>query len=136
MLYIFGDASGLGFGSLCTEVVSIGYQFEVWNGEIYGKIYNYREFHNLVDTLEELGRKGNLQGKDDFFLCMDNIVSEIIAVLGSSKSEVLFYLAVRMYCQSMCFKFNVHFIHVTRTCMMIQDNVIRDYLYESQCVNK
>ena len=50
VLYIFGDASGLGFGSLCTEVVSIGYQFGVWNGEIYGKIYNYREFHNLVNV--------------------------------------------------------------------------------------
>ena len=36
VLYIFGDSSGLGFGSSWTEGRSIGYRFGVWNEEGYG----------------------------------------------------------------------------------------------------
>ena len=36
VVYIFDDASGLWFGSSCTEGISVGYRFGVWNEEGYG----------------------------------------------------------------------------------------------------
>ena len=66
VLYIFGDASGSGFGSSWTEGISIGYRFGVCNEEGYGTISNYRDFCNIVETFEEVGRKGNLQVKEFF----------------------------------------------------------------------
>ena len=64
---------------------------------------NYRDFRNLVETLEEVCRKGNLQGKE-FFLFTNNIVLESITASSSSKLEELFYLVVRLHCLSMRFK--------------------------------
>ena len=52
VLYIFGDASGLGFGSSWKEGISVGYRFVVWNEEVNGMSSNCREFLNLVETLE------------------------------------------------------------------------------------
>ena len=48
VFYIFGGDYGSGFGSLCTEGISVGYRFGVWNEEGDRKISNYREFQNLV----------------------------------------------------------------------------------------
>ena len=42
VMYIFGDANGLGFGSLWTEGISIGYWFGVWNEEGDGTSSNYK----------------------------------------------------------------------------------------------
>ena len=46
---------------------------------------NYREFCNLVETLEKVGRKLNFQGKE-FFICKNNMVSKSISVAGPSQS--------------------------------------------------
>ena len=116
---IFGDDSKSGFGSSWIEGISVGYRFGVWNEEANGTSFNYREFCNLMETLEEVWRKGNLQGKE-VFLCTDNMVSESIPASGSSKSEALFDLVARLHCLSMCFKCNVRFIHVAGTRMIIQ----------------
>ena len=131
VVYIFGDSSGSGFGSSWIEGISVGYWFGVWNEEGDGTIYNYREFCNLVETLEEVGKKGNLQGKE-VFLCTDNMVSDIIAASACSKSEALFDFVVRLHCMKMRFKYNVRFIHVAGTWMIIQgtDGLYRGDMYE------
>ena len=105
--------------------------FGVWNKEVYGTRSNYREFRNLVEEIEEVGRKGNLQGKE-FFLCTDNMVSGSISETGSSKLEALFDLVVRLHCLSMSFKYNVRFIHVAGTWMISQgtDGLYRGDMYE------
>ena len=84
-----------------------------------------------MEILEELGRKVNLQGKE-VFLCTDNMVLESIATTGSSKSEALFDLLVRLHCMSMRFKCNVRFIHVAGTRMSSQgtDGLSRGDMYE------
>ena len=41
-----------GFGLSWTEGTFVGYRFGVWNEEGDGMSFNYREFRNLVDTLE------------------------------------------------------------------------------------
>ena len=43
-LYIFGDASRLGFGDLWTEEDTVEFRFGVWNEEVDVTSSNYREF--------------------------------------------------------------------------------------------
>ena len=43
-LYIFGDASGSGFGASWLEEDAVGFIFGVWNEEGGGTSYNYRYF--------------------------------------------------------------------------------------------
>ena len=66
VLYIFGDASGSGFGLSWMEGISVGYRFGFWNEGGDGTSSNYREFRNQVETLEEVERNRNLQGKGFF----------------------------------------------------------------------
>ena len=122
VVYIFGDASGLGFGSSLIEGVPFSYRFGVWNQEGYGTSSNYREFCNLVKILEEVGRKVNLQGKE-VFLCTNSMVLDSIA---------LFDLVVRIHCLSMRFKCNARFIRVAGTRIISQgkDGLSRGDIYE------
>ena len=131
LVYIFGDASGSGFRSSWTEGISVGCNFGVWNEEGYGTSSNYREFCNFLETHEELGRKGNFQGKE-IFLCTYNMVSDRISAKGSSKLEALFHLVLQLHCLIMRFKFKVRFIHVAVTRMISQgmDGLYRDDMYE------
>ena len=115
---IFSDTYGLGFGLSWTKGGSVDFRFGVWNEEGYETSYNYKEFRNLLKTLEELGKEVNLQGKE-VFICTDNMVLESISTVGSSSLEVLFDLVVWLYCLSMRYKCNVRFIHVTETRMII-----------------
>ena len=132
-LYIFGDASGSGFGSSWNEdTQKIGYRFGVWGEDNDGKSSNYRELRNLVETLEKLGREGKLSGKE-IFIFTDNMVSESIAAAGSSASELLYDLVVRLVaCLGMRFRCSVQFIHVAGTRMIKQgsDGLSRGDLYE------
>ena len=67
VLCIFIYASGLGFGLLCTEGISVSCRFGVWNKEGDRTRYTYREFCNLVNKLEEVVIHVNLQGKEFFY---------------------------------------------------------------------
>ena len=84
-----------------------------------------------METIEELGIKVNLQGRE-VFLCTYNIVPESISEAGSSKSEVLFDLVMRLHFMSMHFKCNVFFIHVAGTWIIRQgtDGLSRGDMYE------
>ena len=64
VLYIFGDAYGSVFGLSWMEGISVGYRFGVWNEEVDVTSSPFREFCNIVETLEEVRRKVNLQGKE------------------------------------------------------------------------
>ena len=61
-LYLFGDASGLGFGSSWMKGQDIGYRYGVWGAGSDETSSNYRELRNLVETLERSGMKGELDG--------------------------------------------------------------------------
>ena len=63
-----------GFGDSWTEEYAVGFRFGLWNEEGDGTSYNYREFRNLVETLEYLGRKKGLD-ESKVSLCTDNMVS-------------------------------------------------------------
>ena len=72
----FGDASGGGFGSSWDkESLDIAYRFGTWGPELDDGSSNLREFTNLADTLEEMGRQGDLKNTE-VFLFTDNSTSE------------------------------------------------------------
>jgi len=107
--YVFGDASGEGFGSSwVNKTGGVGFRFGVWGMEGDGSSSNYRELRNLVETLERLGE---LVGRE-VFLFTDNSVSESIAAKGSSKSPKLYDLVVRLYRLEMMYLCKLEIVHV------------------------
>ena len=130
-LYIFGDASGLGFGSSWISGKDIKYRFGVWGLESKETTSNYRELRNLVETLERSGLDGELKGKE-IFVFTDNSTAESIAAKGSSTSPLLFELVTRLYKLSMKFLCSVNIVHVAGTRMIAQgtDGLSRGDLLE------
>ncbi len=129
-MYVFGDASGEGFGSSWLgSDGSISFRFGVWGAEGIGTSSNYREFRNLVETLEGMG--DDLKGKE-VFLFTDNSVSEAVSFKGSSSSEALFHLVVRLYKLEMTHMCKIELVHVAGTRMIQQgtDGLSRGDMYE------
>ena len=75
VLYAFGDASGEGFGTSWMGEGSVKFRYGLWGVEGDGSSSNYREFKNLVDSLEDMGKCGDLKGKE-VFIFTDNTTSE------------------------------------------------------------
>ena len=84
-----------------------------------------------MDTLEDMGRKGELEGRE-VFVFTDNAVTEAIAAKGSSSSPQLFDLVVRLYKLNMQVKCRIQFIHVAGTRMIEQgtDGLSRGNMFE------
>jgi hypothetical protein len=95
VLYGFGDASGAGFGSSWKNKDGLSYRFGIWGKDAHGKTSNYRELHNLVESLEEMGKENNLNGTELFFFT-DNSTAENAFFKGSSTSELLHELVTRL----------------------------------------
>ena len=130
--YVFGDASGEGFGSSwVNKEGAIGFRFGVWGREGEGSSSNYRELRNLVETLERLGELGELVGRE-VFLFTDNSVSESIAAKGSSSSPKLYELVVRIFRLEMKYLCKLEIVHVAGTRMIEQgtDGLSRGDMYE------
>ena len=118
--YVFGDASGEGFGSSwVNKEGAIGFRFGIWGEEGDGSSSNYRELRNLIETLERLGELGELIGRE-VFLFTDNSVSESIAAKGSSSSPKLYDLVVRLYRLEMKYLCKLEIVHVAGTRMIDQ----------------
>ena len=135
--YVFGDASGEGFGASWLEhrrdgtVGDLGFRFGVWGAQGDNTSSNYREMRNLIETLEAMGRDGSLEGRE-VFTFTDNIVSESIAAKGSSKNKILYDLVVRLYLLEMKFKCRIQLVHVAGTRMIDQgtDGLSRGSMFE------
>ena len=130
-MYIFGDASGLGFGSSWHMGNQINFRYGIWGLGSEDTSSNYRELRNLVETLESNGEKEILKGKE-IFLFTDNTTAENIAQKGSSTSPLLFELIVRLYKLPMKYHCSVQVIHVAGTRMIKQgtDGLSRGDLLE------
>jgi hypothetical protein len=111
-LFGFGDASGGGFGSSWETKDGISYRFGTWGEDMDGESSNLRELTNLVDTLDEIGAQGSLKGVE-VFLFTDNSTSEAAYYNGSSKSEKLFDLVLRVKKLEMHHQAKIHIIHVS-----------------------
>ena len=60
VVYAFGDASGRGFGASLGRNNGISYRIGVWNIQEETESSNWKEFTNVIETLEDEGEKGIL----------------------------------------------------------------------------
>jgi hypothetical protein len=129
VVYGFGDASGTGLGATFTCGTGLTFRIGVWGTTESDQSSNWREFANVVDSLEEEARSGNLEDSE-VFMFTDNSTVESCAVKGSSSSEKLFELVVRLRCLTTEFGIKLHIFHVAGTRMIAQgtDGVSRGFL--------
>ena len=111
-LFGFGDASGGGFGSSWEVKQGTAYRYGTWSRSMDGESSNLRELTNLVDTLKEMADQDELKGKE-IFLFTDNSTSEAAYYSGSSSSEKLFDLVLRVKLLEMNSLTKIHLIHVS-----------------------
>ena len=118
-LYGFGDASGGGFGSSWKLKIGVAYRFGTWDSIMSSESSNLRELSNLVDTLFEMSKDGGLRGTE-VFLFTDNSTSEAAFYNGSSSSEKLFELVLKIRLLEMEEGARIHLCHVSGERMQIQ----------------
>jgi hypothetical protein len=129
--YGFGDASGSGFGGSIALPGGISYRIGVWGSDSEGSSSNYRELRNLVETLEAEVEAGNLKNCE-MFMMTDNSTAEACFYRGSSRTEKLFELVLRLHKLEMTAGMVLHIIHVAGTRMIAQgtDGLSRGDLLE------
>jgi hypothetical protein len=129
--YGFADASGTGLGASITTDEGIRIRIGTWGQDSEEETSNWREFENLVTTLEAEGKKGNLDGAV-VVMCTDNSTAESAANKASSASQNLYKLAARL--RALQFQHGAQFIisHVAGKRMKDQgtDGVSRGHLKE------
>jgi hypothetical protein len=126
--YGFGDASGNGFGSSLELGNGLSIRVGIWTAD---ESSNWREFTNVTEALEEEAERGNLFEVEVFF-CTDNSTVELCFYKGSSRSEKLHHLVVRVRALEIKFSIRIHLCHVAGTRMIAQggDGLSRGLLNE------
>jgi hypothetical protein len=82
VVYGFGDASGTGLGSTFTCGLGFTYRIGVWGDDESDQSSNWKEFTNVVESLEEEAALGHLD-HSEVFMFTDNSTVESCAVKGS-----------------------------------------------------
>jgi hypothetical protein len=121
VVYGFGDASGHGFGSsiLMPNGVLL-WRTGQWNWTIEQESSsNYKELRNLVEALEEASERGELVNCE-VFMFTDNSTAESAYFKGTSSSEHLFDLVLRLRRIEMKGECVIHLIHIAGTRMIWQ----------------
>ena len=111
--YGFGDASGKGFGSgLSKGEDGISYRIGVWTTEESEESSNWREFTNVVETLEEEAASGKLD-KCILYFFTDNSTVESALYKGTSSSRKLLELVIRVRLLETKHSITLHVVHVS-----------------------
>jgi hypothetical protein len=119
-IHSFVDASGRGFGSTFQVGNKVFFQCGQWPERVSETISsNWRELANLVESLEVEVRERGLTDCE-IFLFTDNTTAEAAHWKGSSKSETLFDLALKLRLLEMNSDLIIHVIHVAGTRMKAQ----------------
>jgi hypothetical protein len=128
-IYGFGDASGTGLGATFTCGAGFTFRIGVWGTPEQSESSNWKEFTNVVESLEEEGNEGNLANAE-VFMFTDNSTVEACAEKGSSSSRKLLDLIIRLQALSTRLGIRIHIFHVAGTRMIAQgtDGVSRGYL--------
>jgi hypothetical protein len=96
--YLFGDASGAGFGTSLwlpdSDVLDLTYG--TWRSEVSKQSSNFREFANFVRRVEQLLRDRKIRRGTELFLFTDNFVTEMVWHKGTAKSRLLHGLVQRL----------------------------------------
>ena len=117
--YGFGNASGGGFGGSWIHGKEIIFRFGLWGADMDNASSNLREATNDVQSLETMGQQGLLDGVEVFFFT-DNSTAEAVFYNGSSKTELLFRLVLRIHQLEMTYGCKIHFIHCSGKQMIAQ----------------
>ena len=94
LAYGFLDASGSGFGRTIQKDNGISYRMGTWAPDDYNESSNWKEFQNLVETLEIESQDGGLRGAL-VILAVDNSLVESSIYKCNSSSPKLFNLILR-----------------------------------------
>jgi len=94
IVYGFADASKSGFGASLEYVDGVRYRVGTWSSDEDNASSNFREFANIVETIEEEVANGRLKNST-LILATDNSTVESALFKGNSSSELLFNLVVR-----------------------------------------
>ena len=129
IVYGFGDASGTGLGATFTCGSGFNFRIGVWGSAEDPESSNWKEFTNVVESLEEEGRDGNLN-ESEVYMFTDNATVESCVARGSSTSAKLLSLVIRMQALATEVGIKIHVFHVAGTRMIAQgtDGVSRGYL--------
>ncbi len=127
----FADASGKGFGSTVLGQDGTRYRLGLWDKDTEDESSNFREFENVVETLEKEAEGGLLKGAV-IFLCTDNSTVEAALYKGNSSSRKLFDLVLRVRVLEMRESIRNLVTHVSGERMKAQgtDGVLRGQLKE------
>jgi hypothetical protein len=129
--YGFVDASGTGLGSSITTDEGIRVHIGTWGVDSEDDSSNWREFENLVTTLEAEEENLNLDGAA-VVICTDNSTAEAAANKATPTSPKLYRLVVRL--KALQFRCGAQFIisHVAGERMKEQgtDGVSHGHLKE------
>ena len=83
----------------------------MWGAEIDPESSNWKEFTNIVESLEEEGADGNLD-ESEVFMFTDNSTVESYVARGSSSSPKLLSLVIRLQMLSLRVGIKIHVFHV------------------------
>jgi len=119
VVYGFGDASGSGFGTSFAGGGEVTYAHGLWDEEHKATTSNFRESANIVYALERAQRQGTLKNSE-VFLFTDNGTAEAAFFKGTSKSEKLFELVLRLHKIHMHGETVLHLVHVAGRRMISQ----------------
>ena len=129
IVYGFGDASGSGLGATFTCGGGFNFRIGVWGSDEGPESSNWKEFSNIVESLEDEAESGNLSSSE-VYMFTDNSTVESCAAKGSSSSPKLLELVIRLQGLMTRSGVKIHISHVAGTRMIAQgtDGVSRGYL--------
>jgi hypothetical protein len=118
--YGFGDASKTGFGASIQIGKEIQYQYGQWTSEASETTSsNWKELSNLVDSLDDILTNNDLGGCE-LFMFTDNSTAEAAYWKGTSHSQKLFDLVLRLKKLEVKHDLILHVIHVSGKRMIAQ----------------
>lgn len=120
--YLWGDASGAGFGN-CLWVEgsnTIELAYGTWESQITENSSNFREAYNLILALERLVGEGRIERGTEVWIFTDNSVAEKTFSKGSSRSKLIHDLCLRLRTLEMSGSIITHFVWVAGTRMIDQ----------------
>jgi hypothetical protein len=117
VLHGFADVSKSGFGSTLSHGLNTRYRIGIWSCDEEDQCSNYREFANLVETMEFDGREG-LLSELVVYMATDNATVENCLYKGISSSPKLHDLIVRLRKAELEFGFRLFVTHVSGKRMM------------------
>ncbi len=117
--YMFGDASGAGFGSSIQASGNLHYIHGQWHHRYCSESSRYRELVNLINAITNFSNNGLLDNTE-LFVFTDNSVAESAFFKGTSSSKKLFELMLSLRELQMHKGLVLHMVHVSGKRMISQ----------------